>query len=85
MTEGTVYSCSNGQYYGDVDVWEHLESGTWKPCLWNPESGEEWVEKQDGELLVLVPVSRSSLPKQVQTESVAAGISVSCKNREINQ
>ncbi|SFK75599.1 hypothetical protein SAMN04487950_0934 [Halogranum rubrum] len=73
---GTVYRCSDGRYYGDVDVWYHLESEAWTPCCWNSDSMTEWVETQEGELLVLVPIIHSSLPEQVQIEHTAAGTSV---------
>ncbi|EJN58512.1 hypothetical protein HSB1_29900 [Halogranum salarium B-1] len=36
----------------------------------------EWVETQEGELLVLVPIIHSSLPEQVRIEHTAAGTSV---------
>ncbi|SEO93488.1 hypothetical protein SAMN04487948_10867 [Halogranum amylolyticum] len=72
----TVYKCSNGRYYGDTDVWTRLESGAWKPFCWDTESGEEWVETQQEETLLLVPIPHSSLPEEVETERVSAGISV---------
>jgi hypothetical protein len=73
MERNTVYRCSDGCYYGDVDVWERLESGEWTPCCWDTDSGMEWMETQDGELLVLEPTSQSALPERVQTECVAGG------------
>lgn len=84
MTEaegrGTVYRCSDGRYYGDVDVWNHLESGAWTPCCWDTNCMKEWVETQRRELLVLIPVPRSSLPEQVRIEHTPAGISVFREN-----
>lgn len=72
-----IYRGSDGRYYGSADLWNHFESGAWKPCWWDTDSMEEWVETQHGELLVLVPVTHDSLPRQVRTERVTAGISVS--------
>ncbi|SFK82858.1 hypothetical protein SAMN04487950_1306 [Halogranum rubrum] len=77
MATGTVYRCSDGGYYGNADVWERFESGAWTPCCWDTESGAEWVETGEGELLALEPTSRSSLPERMHTERVAAGMSVS--------
>lgn len=77
MVSDTIYRCSDGNYYGGVDLWSRFESGVWKPCWWDTNSMEEWVETHRGELLVLVPISRSSLPEEVQTECVTGGISVS--------
>ena len=71
------YKCSDGCYYGDVEVWERLESGTWTASCWDTESGTEWMETEDDELLVLEPISRSDLPEEVSTERIAGGTSVS--------
>lgn len=73
MTTYTVYRCSDGHYYGDGDIWNQLESGAWTPCCWDTESGKEWIERQDGELLILEPISKTDLPESVRTESAAAG------------
>lgn len=80
MKTNTVYSCSDGEYYGDVDMWERLESGTWTPCCWDTESGKEWMETRDGELLILEPISRDDLPGSVQTERVTTGTAVKKEN-----
>lgn len=50
-----VYVGSDGNYYGEVDVWERLEAGDWTPFAWDRESGVEWVETDDQQLLVLTP------------------------------
>lgn len=73
---GTIYRGSDGQYYGDVDLWKRFEPGIWIPCCWDEESGTEWVETEAGDLLVLIPTSRATIPYQVQIEQVAAGLSV---------
>lgn len=71
-----VYACSDGTYYGDVQLWNRLESGTWSPCCWDVESGQEWVTTADGDLLVLTPVSRTDLPEGATVERVAGGVVV---------
>jgi hypothetical protein len=75
MSVRTVYQCSDGRYYGDVDIWERLESGTWRPFCWDEETGEEWVISRDGELLALEPVDRESVSDR-RLRRVAAGVSV---------
>ncbi|SEO19454.1 hypothetical protein SAMN04487948_10118 [Halogranum amylolyticum] len=82
MNFGSIYRCSEGGYYGDVDIWEQLESGTWTPHCWDTETGIEWMETEDGELLVLEPISRSALPEGVSVERAAAGTAVSQQTRE---
>jgi hypothetical protein len=74
MGGGTVYRGSNGRYYGDVDVWERLEAETWVPCFWDVTSGNEWMKTQGQELLALIPIARSEVPDEVDTECVAAGL-----------
>nr|WP_244531654.1 hypothetical protein [Halogranum amylolyticum] len=80
MTTNTVYRSSDGDYYGDVEIWERLESGTWTPCCWDTESGKEWMETRDGELLILEPISQNELPESVQTERVTTGTAVKKEN-----
>ncbi|SEL51348.1 hypothetical protein SAMN04488691_105154 [Haloferax larsenii] len=62
------YSCSDGQQYSEVEIWERLEDGIWRVCCWNSETGEEWMETDDGELVHLAPVpdeqSRQSTPSE---------------------
>lgn len=72
----TVYECSDGGYYSDVQVWERLESGTWRPCCWDADTGREWVENDEEELLLLDPVSPTELPSGVQIEHASAGVLV---------
>lgn len=76
MRRGAVYICSDGRYVGDADVWERFESEVWRPCCWDTETGYEWVETNDGELLLLVPVARSFLPDWMHVEQDADGIRV---------
>lgn len=81
MGNGTVYSGSDGDYYGDVDLWEQFESGVWTPFCWDTETGVEWVEVQGGEILTLTPISRSSLPKEISVEEVYGGLSIGSSQR----
>jgi hypothetical protein len=53
----TTYARSDGGYCTEIELWERLEAGEWTPCCWDPESGEEWVETDSGELIALVPVA----------------------------
>jgi hypothetical protein len=76
MKTSSVYRCSDGHYYGDAEIWERLESGTWTPCCWDTASGTEWMETETGELLVLEPIARSALPDGMSTERVTAGTAV---------
>ncbi|SEP03017.1 hypothetical protein SAMN04487948_11164 [Halogranum amylolyticum] len=76
MGNGTAYSGSDGYYYGDVDLWQQFECGVWIPFCWDTETGIEWVEAQDGEILTLTPISQSSLPREVSVEEVYGGLSI---------
>lgn len=71
-----IYECSDGNYYGDADIWARFEAGEWTPVNWDDESGTEWVETEDGEMLTLEPVAQSELPQNVAVEPVAAGVTV---------
>lgn len=72
----TIYQCSDGGYYSEVQVWERLEAGRWQPCCWEEDTGREWVETEAEELLLLDPVARSELPEGVQIESASSGVLV---------
>lgn len=72
--DGNLYQDSCGNYWSAVQLWENLEAGRWNPCCWDPESGQEWVETQDGELLALTPVSEAELPNDVQLNVVEEGV-----------
>ncbi len=74
--EGNVYRCSDGQFYGDVDLWERLEGGEWSTCCWDEASGTEWVYSSDDELLSLTPVAPSDLPTGLTLTSTEAGVRV---------
>ena len=72
----TIYRCSDGSYYSDVQVWERFETGQWSPCCWDVDTGREWVENDTEELLCLDPVARSELPSGVQIEHASTGVLV---------
>ena len=82
MRTGTVYRCSDGRYYGDVDVWKQFESGDWTPSRWDEDTGREWVQTGDGELHTIAPVSRADLPESTRIEHVPEGFVVT-DGREI--
>lgn len=73
---GMLYQDSYGDYWSAVQLWEQLEAGHWNPCCWDPESGQEWVETEDGELLTLTPVSQAELPSDVRVRVVEEGVLV---------
>lgn len=50
------YRCSDGDTYSGREIWERLEAGVWRPCCWDAETGEEWMESDEGRLLHLDPV-----------------------------
>lgn len=75
--DGTIYRCSDGGYYGDADIWKQFEAGNWVPFCWDEESGHEWVETRDDELLALEPISQPKLPVDTTVECVGGGFSVS--------
>ncbi len=81
MVTNSVYRGSDGRYYGDVDIWERLESGAWRPCCWDTESGDEWMGTSEGDLLALSPVAWETLPLRVRTERVEDGVSVVARRR----
>lgn len=70
----SVYEGSDGRYYTSVELWEQLESETWVPCAWDPETGQEWVETPAGDLLALTPVPDSELPDSVELEPRHPGL-----------
>lgn len=73
MGNDTIYHGSDGQYYGEVDVWERFESGEWSPVCWDERSGEEWVETTDGDLLALAPVPTTDSPEWLEVEITPVG------------
>lgn len=78
----TVYRGSDGRFYGDVDIWDRLESRTWAPCCWDEQTGVEWVETKDEQLLVLIPTAQSALPAKIQAERIGGGIRLHCHSFE---
>ncbi|WP_129113199.1 hypothetical protein [Halegenticoccus tardaugens] len=61
-----VYEGSDGRYYTECDLWERFESDTWRPCMWEPETGREFVETDRADLLSLAPVDAVDLPDGVE-------------------
>lgn len=55
----TLYFGADGRYYTPSTVCEHIETGQWRVCLWDADSGRELVETEHGELLMLVPVDEA--------------------------
>lgn len=82
IMEGNVYWCSNGQYYGDVDLWERLEAGEWKPCAWDEDSGTEWVYTSTDDMLSLTPVSPSELPPGQTVTETSGGLRVETAKKQ---
>lgn len=59
----TEYECTDGRTYTDEQIWERLESGAWRTCCWDTETGTEWVVDDTDDLLCLVPTElRSGSP-----------------------
>ena len=73
---GTIYACSNGRYYGCVQLWERFEAGSWTPCCWDTESGQEWVYTATDELLCLTPVAPAAVPDRFEIERCEEGLRV---------
>jgi hypothetical protein len=55
MNAETVYRCTDGEEYTGADIWDRFESGEWRPCCWDVESGREWVCDRNDDLLMLWP------------------------------
>ena len=73
---GTIYACSNGRYYGCVQLWERFEADSWTPCCWDTESGREWVYTATDELLCLTPVAPAAVPDRFEIERCEEGLRV---------
>jgi hypothetical protein len=76
MGNGKLYRSSDGRYFGSADLWERLEAGDWTPCCWDEETGEEWVETRDGELLALQPISPQAVPDRVEISHDVDGVRI---------
>jgi hypothetical protein len=77
MGNGSLYRSSDGRYFGDADVWERFETGDWTPCCWDTETGEEWIETRDGDVLRLRPVPAHVVPDWVEVDRDADGVRTS--------
>lgn len=51
-----MYQASNGRYYSEYELWEHYESGEWEYCTGESTTGQEVVQTERGELLLLTPI-----------------------------
>lgn len=69
MCDGTIYQSNAGEYFGDAEVWERLESGVWEPFCWDVETGVEGVQTATHDLLILVPISPDALPEGIHVKS----------------
>jgi hypothetical protein len=58
----TFYRSSNGRYYRDSEIWSQFESGQWLPYCWDAETGAEWIQTDDGEIIELTPISPPDCP-----------------------
>lgn len=72
----TIYRSSTGAYYTGTQLWRRFEADEWRPCCWDADSGREWVETTDGELLCLTPVSPADLPDHLRLERDGRGVVV---------
>ncbi|MFB6125246.1 MAG: hypothetical protein ABEJ59_04740 [Halanaeroarchaeum sp.] len=61
----TTYRGSDGRTYTDEEIWYRLETGAWRVCCWDAESGTEWVEANSATLLSLVPVDAEGTPTSI--------------------
>lgn len=76
MSGATIYQASNGEFYGDVDVWEYLETERWRSVCWDDQTGQEWVETESGDLVILEPIPTRISPAWIDFEYRDCGITV---------
>lgn len=70
---GTVYAGSDGRFYTDWQVERKLDTGEWKPCLYDREAGKRLVGVPGGDLLSLVRTEPANLPAWVRIRTDRAG------------
>lgn len=72
---GTVYRCSDGDYYTRWEVDRKFRRGEWKPCLADRDRGIRLVGEEFG-LRSLVAVPPSALPSwlEIRTDGHAARV-----------
>lgn len=75
-----LFAGSDGRFYTGWQVGWRLESGRWRPCMWDTEAGWELVESDDG-LVWLWPVSREDLPSWTGLRAVQPGHGVEVVDR----
>lgn len=64
------YRCSNGNFYSEEEIWERLEAGVWRPFCWDDQTGEEWMESADEQILYLDPVDGAEVPDDRTFEGI---------------
>lgn len=52
----TIYLGADGTTYTETELWNRYESGTWRFCMGDADTGRELVETDTGDLLMLSPV-----------------------------
>jgi hypothetical protein len=72
----TVYQGSNGHYYGEADIWRHLETDTWNVFCWDSTTDTDWVETPDDRILELTPIDHATLPDHFTTTTTESGTAV---------
>jgi len=66
--EGTprVYRAETGRYVTGTEIWRKFETDEWTPYRWDADTGTEWVQTVDGDVLKLEPVTQLELPDHVE-------------------
>jgi hypothetical protein len=77
-----LYRGSDDRFYTDHGVWWRIETGEWTVEQWSEVDGEETVETDDGERVVLSPVGLEDLPRFVELQPDTDGyIAVDLRER----
>lgn len=71
-----LYAGSDEEFYTEYEVGYQIETGTWQPCMWDPDEGWELVETPDDQLLWLLPIDESDLPSNLEVQSSDVGKSI---------
>ena len=79
MRDDIIYQGSDGRFHGEADLWEAFEAGTWTPCCWDENTGKEWIETDDGTLLLLIPIPRRALPDGLHIQQDVDGLRITGK------
>jgi len=65
-----IYESSSGEYYSGLDIWMRFESGLWTPHDWDDETGQEWVQTDDGTVIMLTPITEAELPEGISVTEI---------------